>query len=67
MVPEGGEQCARMKTGAWRAFRFGFFVLIWEAGMTPVVFVNGKVVAVGWRSMERLGLDSDSSMTIRRR
>ena len=39
----------------------------WEAGMTPVVFVNGKVVAVGWRSMERLGLDSDSSMTIRRR
>ena len=39
----------------------------WEEGMTPVVFLNGKVEAIGWRGMERLGLDSNSSLTIRRR
>lgn len=39
----------------------------WEQGMTPVVFVSGKVEAIGWRAMERLGLDSSSSITIRRR
>ncbi len=36
----------------------------WENGMTPVIFLNNSVVAVGWRSMEKLGLDSKST-TIR--
>ena len=36
----------------------------WENGMTPIIFLNDSVVAVGWRSMEKLGLDSKSS-TIR--
>jgi len=36
----------------------------WENGMTPVIFLNDSVVAIGWRSMEKLGLDSKSS-TIR--
>lgn len=39
----------------------------WAAGMTPVVFANGNVAAVGWRSMERLGLHSNSSMTMGQR
>lgn len=39
----------------------------WEKGMTPVVFSNGKVEAVGWRGMEQLGIDSSSSFTIRAR
>lgn len=38
----------------------------WEKGMTPVVFSNGKVEAVGWRGMEQLGIDG-SSITIRAR
>ena len=36
----------------------------WEYGMTPIIFLNDSVVAIGWRSMEKLGLDSKSS-TIR--
>ncbi len=36
----------------------------WENGMTPIIFLNDSVVAIGWRSMEKLGLDSKSS-TIR--
>jgi hypothetical protein len=36
----------------------------WENGMTPVIFLKDSVVAIGWRSMESLGLDSQSS-TIR--
>ena len=36
----------------------------WENGVTPVVFLNDKVIGVGWRSMEKLELDSKSS-TIR--
>ena len=36
----------------------------WENGMTPVIFLKDSVMAVGWRSMEKLGLDSQSS-TIR--
>lgn len=36
----------------------------WENGMTPVVFLNDTVIAVGWRSMEKIGLDSKST-TIR--
>jgi hypothetical protein len=39
----------------------------WEEGMTPVVFLNGRVEAIGWRGMERLGLDSNTTLTIRRR
>ena len=35
-----------------------------ENGMTPIIFLNDSVVAIGWRSMEKLGLDSKSS-TIR--
>jgi hypothetical protein len=36
----------------------------WENGMTPIIFLNDSVVGIGWRSMEKLGLDSKSS-TIR--
>jgi len=36
----------------------------WENGVTPVIFLNDKVIGVGWRSMEKLELDSKSS-TIR--
>jgi hypothetical protein len=36
----------------------------WENGVTPVIFLNDKVIGVGWRSMEKLELDSRSS-TIR--
>lgn len=36
----------------------------WENGMTPVILLNDKVIGVGWRSMEKLELDSKSS-TIR--
>lgn len=39
----------------------------WEEGMTPVVFANDKVVAIGWRALERLGIDSGSTVTIKRR
>ncbi len=44
-----------------------FITDYWEKGVTPVVFVDGKVEAIGWRAMEKLGLDSNSSLTIRNR
>ena len=39
----------------------------WEEGMTPIVFVNDKVIAIGWRALERLGIGSDSTFTVMRR
>lgn len=37
----------------------------WETGVTPVVFVDGKVIGVGWKVLD----DSDvrSTLTIKRR
>ena len=32
----------------------------WETGVTPIIFINEKVVGIGWRSMENLGLESPS-------
>lgn len=32
----------------------------WETGVTPIIFVNEKVIGIGWRSMENLGLESAS-------
>jgi len=32
----------------------------WETGVTPIIFLNNKVVGIGWRSMEKLELESPS-------
>ena len=32
----------------------------WETGVTPIIFLNDKVTGIGWRSMEKLELDSTS-------
>jgi hypothetical protein len=32
----------------------------WETGVTPIIFLNNKVKGIGWRSMEKLELDSPS-------
>jgi hypothetical protein len=32
----------------------------WETGVTPIIFLNNKVVGINWRSMEKLELDSPS-------
>ena len=32
----------------------------WETGVTPIIFLNNKVTGIGWRSMEKLELDSPS-------
>jgi hypothetical protein len=32
----------------------------WETGVSPIVFLNNKVIGIGWRSMESLGLESPS-------
>ena len=32
----------------------------WETGVTPIIFLNDKVTGIGWRSMEKLELDSPS-------
>ena len=32
----------------------------WETGVTPIIFLNNKVKGIGWRSMEKLELDSTS-------
>ena len=32
----------------------------WETGVTPIIFLNNKVTGIGWRSMEKLELESPS-------
>jgi hypothetical protein len=32
----------------------------WETGVSPIIFLNNKVVGIGWRSMEKLELESPS-------
>ena len=32
----------------------------WEMGVTPIIFLNNKVTGIGWRSMEKLELESPS-------
>ena len=32
----------------------------WEAAVTPIIFLNNVVTGIGWRSMEQIGLESES-------
>ena len=40
----------------------------WETGHTPVLFRNGKVIGIGWRSLKANGIDSsDISVEVKPR
>ncbi len=32
----------------------------WETAVTPIIFLNNVVTGIGWRSMEQIGLESQS-------